>query len=126
MLWALLAFYLFGGGGLAGGILSPAVVDQISEQVEVIVTDSVRSEAARQTLGELKDEVKNFDKRLAKAAKELRKQYKDHGADVTRMLAVVDEFDADWQTAQMRAIELRFVLKASLTAEEWAVLFGSE
>ena len=121
----LLALYLF-GGGVGASLLTPAAIDEIGERVEVIVADSVRSEAALQTLIELKNEVESYNKLVSKADEELRDLYKDHGADANEMVTIVNDFGAVWQATQVHAIELRFQLKASLTAEEWAAVFGGE
>ncbi|MCH8106280.1 MAG: hypothetical protein IIC58_12380 [Proteobacteria bacterium] len=121
----LLAVYLF-GGGVGASLLTPAAIDEIGERVEVIVTDSARSEAALQTLTELKDEVESFNKLVSKSDEELRDLYEDHGADANEMITIVDESGAVWQASQVHAIELRFQLKASLTAEEWAAVFVGE
>ena len=126
MLWALLAFYVFGGGGVGGAILTPAAVKQIGKQVKVAVSDPARAEAADQILAELRTEIKGFEKMFAKSGKELSKLHKDRGADGGQMLAVLDELNAGWQVSQQRAIDLRFELKESLTEEEWAVVFGGE
>jgi len=121
----LLAIYLF-GGGVGASLLTPAAIDEIGERVEVIVTDSARSEAALQTLTELIDEVESFNELVSKADEELRDIYQDHGADANEMITIAEESVAVWQASQAHAIELRFHLKASLTAEEWTAVFGGE
>ena len=121
----LLALYLF-GGGVGASLLTPAAIDEIGERVEVIVADSVRSEAALQTLIELKNKVESYNKLVSKADEELRDLYEDHGADANEMITIAEESGAVWQATQVHAIELRFQLKASLTAEEWAAVFGGE
>lgn len=126
MLIALLAAYLLGGGGAGGGILTPAAVKQIGDQIEVAVLEPARAGAAAQTLAELKDAIKGFDKRFAKSGKELSKLYKDHSADAEQMLAVLEPLNAGWEASQQRAIELRFELRESMTEEEWAAVFGGE
>ena len=126
MIWALLAIYFLGGGGVGGSILTPAAVKQIGKRVEAEVTDAARVEAATQTLAELKAEVKGFEKIFAKSGKELSGLYKDHGAGADRMLAALDSLNTEWEASQQRAIDLRFDLKESLTEEEWAAVFEGE
>ena len=124
MLAALLIAFLLGGGGSGGGILTPGAIKQIGKQVEVAVSDVDRAEAAKQTLAELKVEVKQFEKRYGKSAKALTGLYKDHGAEADRMIEVLDGLNSGWEASQERAIELRFALKESLTESEWATVFG--
>ena len=126
MLAALLVAFLLGGGGVAGGILSTGTVKQIGKQVEAAVQDPARAATAAETLGALKAEIKGFEKSFARSGKDLGKLYKNHGADAEAMLAVLDDLNAGWEASQRRAIDLRFELKESLTAEEWAAVFGGE
>ena len=126
MLLALLAVYFFGGGGVGGSILTPAAVKQIGKQVEAVVTDAARAERASETLAELTTEIRGFEKSFAQSGKQLSGLYKDHGAEADQMLAVLDALNEGWEASQQRAIELRFELKASLTEEEWAAVFGGE
>jgi hypothetical protein len=124
MLIALLAAFLLGGGGLAGGIVTTETVKQVGKQVEAAVTDSARAEAAAATLGDLKAELKGFEKSFAKSGKALTGLYKDHGAGSAAIVSVLDELNSDWEAAQQRALDLRFELRKSLTEEEWATVFG--
>lgn len=125
MLIALLAAYLLGGGsGVAGAILTPQAVQQISKQVKTVVAEEARAEAATETLAELKGAVKAFDKDFKRSGKELTRLYKDHDGEAERMTEVLDELNSSWAGAQKRAVELRFRLRESLTEEEWAAVFG--
>ena len=127
MIWALLAmFFLGGGGGISGSMLTTAGVKQLIEQTELVVADPARVEAAQQTLKDLRIEVKAFEKKFAKSGKQLTKYYKDHAADADEALAILEDLNSGWESSQQRAVELRFELKESLTEEEWAALFASE
>lgn len=127
MIWALLAmFFLGGGGGISGSMLTTAGVKQLIEQTELVVADPARVEAAQQTLKDLRIEVKAFEKKFAKSGKQLTKSYKDHAADADEVLAILEDLNSGWESSQQRAVELRFELKESLTEEEWAALFANE
>ena len=128
MLVALLAAFLLGGGGtnISGVILTPGAVEQVGKQIEVVVTDPERAEAAAETLAELKAEIKGFEKKFAKSGKELAGHYKDHEASGASMLAVLDQLNAGWKASQQRALDLRFELRESLTEAEWVAIFGGE
>jgi len=125
MIWILLAAY-FLGGGVSGSMLTSASVKQLNEQAEEVIADPARAEAARQTLTELRQEVKAFQKLFSKSGRQLNKFYKDHAADVNQALAVLEELNSRRDASQQRAIDLRFELRDSLTEEEWAALFASE
>jgi 16S rRNA C1402 N4-methylase RsmH len=124
MLIALLAAFLLGGGGASGAILTPSSAKAIGKSIEATVQDGERLEAASVTVKDLRAEVKAFDKTFAKSGKALAKLYKNHGATAEQMKGVLDDLNGEWSTAQARAIELRFELKDSLTAEEWQAIFG--
>ena len=128
MIWALLAAYFLGGGvgGASGGMLTPASVKQLGTRTEEVIMDSVRSEAAQETLVELRKEVKAFQKTFSKSDKQLKKFYKDHSDGGSQALLVLDELNVDWEVSQQRAIDLRFELRDSMTEEEWAALFGAQ
>lgn len=126
MIMALLAMYFLGGGVGSGSMLTSAVVKQLSEQTESVVADPARIETAQQTLKELGTEVKAFEKGFRRSGRQLTKSYKDFAADAEQALAIVDELNSAWESAQQRAIDLRFELRDSLTEEEWAALFATE
>lgn len=126
MIWALLAMFFLGGGGVSGSMLTTAGVKQLIEQAELVVADPARVEAAQQTLKDLRIEVKAFEKKFAESGKQLTNSYKDHAADADEALAVLEDLNSGWESSQQRAVELRFELRKSLTEEEWATLFASE
>jgi 16S rRNA C1402 N4-methylase RsmH len=126
MIWALLAAYLLGGGGLGGSMLTSASVKQLSERTQEVISEPARAEAAQQTLAELRKEVKAFQKTFSKSGKELNKSYKDHAADLNHAMVVLEELNSGWGTSQQRAIDLRFELKDSMTREEWSALFATD
>ena len=127
MLWALLGMYLFGvGGGPVVGVLGPAEIKQISQQVKAVVVDPARREAALDTLSNSRSTSKGFEKAFSKSGKGLKSLYRDHEADTQPMVAILEALNEDWHQAQQRALELRFELREQLTEEEWALIFGPE
>ncbi len=128
MIWALLAAYFLGGGvgGVSGSMLTSASVKQLSERTEEVIADPARAEAAQQTLAELRQEVKAFQKTFSKSGRQLNQSYKDHEADFNQALAVLDELNSGWDASQQRAIDLRFELRDSMTEDEWVALFAGD
>ena len=128
MIWALLAAYFLGGGigGVSGSMLTPASVKQLSERAEEIITEPARTEVAQQTLVELGQEVKAFQKMFSKSGKQLNKSYKDHAGDEGLALAILEELNVGWNASQQRAIDLRFELRDSMTEEEWIELHAGD
>lgn len=120
MIWALLAFYFFGGGGAGASVLTQEAVKEMGERVESVVEDPLRAEAAQQSLDELRAEIKAFNKTFSRSGKDLEKIYKDHEASAEQMLTILNDLNVEWDAAQTRAIELRFALKETLTQEEWS------
>jgi len=126
MIWALLAAYFLGGGvgGASGGMLTLESVKQLSSRADEVIADSARAEAAQQTLTELRKGVKAFQKTFSKSGRQLNKSYRDHTDDGNNALLILDELNSDWMVSQQRAIDLRFELRGSVTAEEWAELIA--
>ena len=128
MIWALLAAYFLGGGlgGVNGSLLTTAVVKQLSEQTETIIDDHTRAASAKQTLKELRKEIRAFERVFAKSGKQLTKSYKNHEADQEQVIAILSDLNSDWEAMQLRAIELRFELRDQMTEGEWDELFAQE
>lgn len=125
MIWALLAWYFFGGGVGSGAILTSSDVDDLRERVAIVIEDETRRQAAAQKLKELKKDVRAFEKAFAKSGKKLNKLYKDHEGDREEALAILDDLNSDWAAGQERALDARFGLRNELTKEEWSALFGN-
>ena len=128
MIWVLLiAFFLGGGvGSVSGSILTPAAVKHLSERTQAVITDPIRAETARQTLVELRKEVKAFEKIFLKSGNQLTRSYKDHAVDLDQALTLLGDLNTDWQASQHRAVDLRFKLRDTLTEEEWILLFADK
>ena len=119
-------YLLLGGATGQTAALTPAAVGQMGDRVEVVVTDPQRAEAAITALGELEDEIKGFEKTFSKSSKGLHKLYEDHEANADQVMSALNELNSEWSQAQMHAIDLRFELKETLTADEWEGLFGQD
>lgn len=126
MIWALLAMYFLGAGGVSGSTLTSASVKQLSRQAEVIIVDSERSESAQLILKELRKEAKSFEKVFARSGRQLTKSYKDHAADLADVTEVLSDLNLSWEASQQRALDLRFALRESMTEEEWTALLGDK
>lgn len=128
MIWVLMAAYFLGGGvgGVSGSILTPAAVKHLSERTEAVIADPARGEAARQTLVELRKEVKAFEKIFLKSRKQLTRYYKDHAVDAGQALTIFGDLNTDWEASQQHALDLRFKFRDTLTEEEWVALFGGK
>ena len=128
MIWVLLAAFFLGGGvgGVSGGILTPAAVKHLSERTEAAIADPARAEAARQTLVELREEVKAFEKIFLKSRKQLTRSYKGHAVDAGQVLTLLGNLSTDWEASQQHVVDLRFKFRDTLTEEEWIALFGGK
>ncbi len=107
-------------------MLTPAAIKQLSKQVESVVPDRARAEAAQQTLGSLGKEVKAFEKKFAKSGNQLTKSFNNYTDGSDQALALLQDLNSHWEVSQQRVLDLRFELRDSLTEEEWAALFVGE
>ncbi len=126
MIWALLAMYFLGAGGVSGSALTSASVKQLSRQAEVIIVDSERSKSAQLILKEFRKEAKSFEKVFARSGRQLTKSYNDHAADLADVTEVLSDLNLSWEASQQRALDLRFALRESMTEEEWTALLGDK
>ena len=123
MIWALLAWYFFGGGAGSGAILTSADVDNLEERTAIVIEDDTRRQSAARELKALKKDVKAFEKAFSKSGKQLNKAYKTHEGGREDALAVLDDLNTVWAATQDRALDARFALRDELTKEEWMALF---
>ena len=128
MFWAFMYWYFLGGGaaGISAGVLTPGAVEELSDRVAIVVEDSVRADAARSTLADLKKNAVAFEKTFAASGKAVKRSYRDHGADRAEIEAVLEQLNRDWERGQERALDLRFELREQLTREEWNALYSAE
>jgi hypothetical protein len=126
MIWAILAWYFFGGvGGVSGAILTSSGVDELREQIPIVVEDESRRKSASRTLMDLKKEVEAFEKSFGRSGRELNKLYVDHSDNREDTFVILDNLNSQWEAAQGRSLDLRFELRDELTEAEWLALFGS-
>lgn len=125
MIWYLLATYYLGGGlhGVSGSLLTIDAVKQLSEMTEVIISEPARAEAAKQTLQELKGEIRKFERKFSKQRGRFIEVYMDHDSGENQSIDLFNELNADWEAMQAQAIELRFQLHDQMTEDEWDALF---
>lgn len=125
MIWALLAAFLFGGGtNSSASIITQAMIDQMIDQVEMVIVDPKRANAAVDNLDVMGDEIKNFNKKLAKSGKELGKLYTDHESNTMSMLSNLEALNTEWYATQQRILDQRFKLKNSISEDEWNKIFS--
>jgi len=119
----ILGTYLLGGGILGGSFFTSADVDRIANQVALVVTEPARVQTASHTLAALKTANSKFDALYAGSSKQFNHLYRNHALDGSRMLALFGRLNTETQAIQQRIIDLRFLLKSSITAAEWASIF---
>ena len=125
MIWALLAWYFFGGAsGIGANLLTLQVLSDLSDKVEVTVVDTDRRDHALETLGVLKKDVRRFKMKFVRSGRQLNKLYKDHSAHPDDALVILDSLNSDWEARQSQALDSWFELRRTLTEDEWNQLFG--
>jgi len=127
MIWALLAWYFFGGApGAGANILTTTVLEELGSRVEIVVDETSRREDALTVLESLSGDIREFEKIFAESGRRLNSLYKNHSSGREEALVVLDALDADWEKRQTLALDKWFELRAILTADEWSTLFGKE
>jgi len=122
----MLGAYLLGGGILGGSFFTSADIDRVANQVALVVTEPARVQTASSTLAALKTENSKFDKLYAGSSKRFNHLYRNHALDGSQMLALFGQLNTETQAIQQRIIDLRFQLKSSITAAEWASIFSAD
>jgi hypothetical protein len=125
MLIAMLTVFLLGGGLLGGSMITPADVDLIDERVELYVENPESVGKAQLVLDELKTEVEAFDQIFIDSGDSLRDMYLDHETAAWQMQRSLESLNLEWYESQQRSLKLRDRLKESITAVEWAAVFGN-
>ena len=120
----LMAFFLGGAGGIFGGILTQSILEDADSRMQQAIDEPARAERAAALIKELSSEMKGFDKTFARSGKALTRIYKDHTAEEGAMQAQLDTLNSDWESAQARALDLRFDVKEVMTREEWQRAFA--
>jgi hypothetical protein len=125
MLIAMLTVFLLGGGLLGGSMITPSDIALMNERVELAVEDPKRAAVAKEALVELETEVEDFNKTFIDSGDRLSALYLDHGASSYETLRTLESLNVEWYASQNRTVKLRARLKESITAEEWAKIFGA-
>jgi predicted ArsR family transcriptional regulator len=126
MLAALLVAFLLGGAATSGALLTEAMLKDFMHRAERVVVDPVRVQAVAREVESLHDELKAFNKILAKSGKSLNAQYKNHSAGAADMQAQLDALNSAWVAAQSRVLDHRFNIRDRMTSEEWRAVFARE
>ncbi|MDO6442285.1 MULTISPECIES: hypothetical protein [unclassified Marinobacter] len=119
MLVAILVAFFLGGPSASAAILTHDMIKSFETFAQQVITDPDRAEAVRQELKALNSELKQFDKVFAKSGRELSKLYKNYDTETASMQAQLDSMNADWESAQSRALDHRFAIRNQMTKEEW-------
>ena len=106
--------------------MTSEMVKEMGKQVDVVIQDPIRAQAAEDNIDAMRDEIKAFNKKFSKSGNALEKLYKDHDSGAQEMLATLDILNTEWDAAQNRALDLRFALVDSITQEEWAAIVSPE
>ena len=125
MLIAMLTVFLLGGGLLGGSMVTPADVEVISERVGSIAENPEREATVQQILDELRVEVEEFDQVFIESGDSLRDMYLDHEVAAWQMQRSLELLNLEWYEFQHRGLKLRYRLRESITANEWAAVFGN-
>jgi hypothetical protein len=126
MLAALLVAFFLGGAAASGALLTEDMLKDFMQRAEKVVVDPVRVEAVAKEVTSLHDEVKDFNKVLAKSSKSLNAYYKDHSAGTAGIQAELDALNSAWVAAQSRVLDHRFNIRDQMTSEEWRAVFAGE
>jgi hypothetical protein len=126
MLAALLVAFLLGGAAASGALLTEDMLKDFMHRAEQVLVDPMRVKAVAKEVTSLHDELKAFNKVLAKSGKSLNAYYKDHGAEAASMQAELDALNSAWVAAQSRVLDYRFSIRDQMTSEEWRAVFARE
>jgi hypothetical protein len=127
MIWALLAWYFFGGmPGVGANILTTTGLEELGSRIEIAVDETSRREDALTVLKSLSRDIREFEKVFAESGRRLNSLYKNHSSGREEALVVLDVLDADWERRQTLALDKWFELRAILTEDEWSTLFSKE
>lgn len=126
MLAALLVAFFLGGAAASGALLTEDMLNDFNHRAEQVVVDAERIDAITKEVASLHDELKAFNKALAKSGKSLNAYYTDHSADAASMQAELDALNSAWVAAQSRVLDHRFSIRDQMTREEWQAVFADQ
>lgn len=128
MIWAILGWLLFGGSGGAYGQSALMLTEEGNKELiasisEIIIEDD-RRQRAIQPLENLQAEIRNFETLFNDSGKQLNELYLSHDSMSDDANVILDGLNTAWEEGQAQALDARFELRDSLTAQEWESLFG--
>ncbi|NHA13994.1 hypothetical protein [Thioalkalivibrio sp. XN279] len=126
MLAALLVAFFLGGAAASGALLTEDMLKDFSHRAEQVVVDPERIDAITKEVASLHDELKVFNKALAKTGNSLKSNYTDHSADAAGMQEELDALNSAWVAAQSRVLDHRFNIRDQMTPEEWQAVFAGK
>ena len=128
MIWALLAWFLFGAsvGSQDALMLSSEGADDLISSIETAVNDEGRGRSAVQTVEELKTDIAEFEQVFLDSGEQLNLLYAKHEDTSEEMSSILADLNSNWEVGQAKALDARFDLRDSLTEDEWQAVFGTE
>ena len=127
MIWAMLAWLLFGSSaGQSDLMLNAEGADQLITSIETAVPDETRQQSAVEHVKELKSEMTNFERLFSSTGKQLNSLVAKHEDTTDELNTVFSELNDAWEAGQARALDKRFEMRKSMTAEEWQMVFGTD
>ncbi len=124
MIWALLAIWLFGGGGDSIRPFSMSL-NQAESLVKQHVPDKARRAKALDILEQMTAVEAERGKSLADYRARMQTLVDDQTSPVDRFSAMITAERAKAFAFQERMLDLRFELKSHMTAAEWSQVFTS-
>lgn len=124
MIWALLAIWLFGGGGDSVRPFSMSLV-QAESLVKQHVTERDRRAKALDILEQMTTVEEKRGESLADFRARMQVLVDDRTSSADRFSSMISEERAKAVAFQERMLDLRFELKSHLTATEWSQVFAS-
>lgn len=126
MIWALLAWFLLGGGSSdhSALMLNASGAQELIVSIESVVTDDLRRSDAMKVVEGLQAEIVEFEQLFSVSRRQLDRLYADHDDTSGAIREVFSELNAEWEAGQVHALDARFKLREAMTEEEWISLFG--
>ena len=100
-----------------------ANLEQTEKLIKANVADDTRREQALRIVGQMRDVVKAYNSRNASVGKSLAALVEDRATKSAALEATLQPLLADDNATREQLVDLRFQLKAVLTAKEWAAVF---
>ena len=128
MIWALLAWFLFGasGSGQNALMLNSEGADDLIISIESAVNDEGRRQSAVQTIEELKTDIAEFEQEFLDSGEQLNQLYANHEDTSEEISSIFVNLNSSWEAGQVKALDARFGLRKSMTEDEWQSVFGTE